>query len=44
MLCYLLPVMGLVSLREYDGPEPWPGLTDADNVPIWQTAIVAGAQ
>ena len=44
MLRYLLPVMRLVSLREYVGPGPWPELTDADDVPIWQTAIVAGAQ
>ncbi len=44
MLRYLLPVMQLVSLREYVGPGPWPELTDADDVPIWQTAIVAGAQ
>jgi hypothetical protein len=44
MLRYLLPVMRLVSLREYVGPGPWSGLTDADDVPIWHTAIVAGAK
>jgi hypothetical protein len=44
MLRYLLPVMQLVSLREYVGPESWPELADADDVPIWQTAIVAHAQ
>jgi hypothetical protein len=44
MLRYFLPVMRLVSLRGYTGPGPWPELTDEDDVPIWQTAIVAGAQ
>jgi hypothetical protein len=44
MLRYLLPVMRLVSLREYAGPDPWSELTDENDVPIWQTAIVAGAQ
>jgi hypothetical protein len=44
MLRYLLPVMQLVSLRQYTGPGAWPELTDAEDVPIWQTAIVAGAQ
>lgn len=43
MLRYLLPVMRLVSLREYAGPGPWPELTDEDDVPIWRTAIVARA-
>jgi hypothetical protein len=36
--------MRLVSLRQYVGPEPWPELTDADDMPIWQTATVAGAR
>ena len=44
MLGYLLPVMRLVSLRDYVGPRPWPELTDQDDAPIWQTAIVSGAQ
>ena len=44
MIRYLIPVMRLVSLREYAGPDPWPELTDEDDVPIWRTAIVAGAQ
>lgn len=44
MLRYLLPVMRFVSLRDYAGPEPWPELSDADDVPIWQTAVLAGAQ
>jgi hypothetical protein len=43
MLRSLVPVMRLVSLREYVGPDPWPELTDQDDLPIWQTAIVAGA-
>lgn len=25
-------------------PVPWPELTDVDDEPIWQTAVVAGAQ
>ncbi len=44
MLRYLLPVMTLVSLRGYAGPSPWPELRDEEDVPIWQTAVVAGAQ
>ncbi|MBI4498980.1 MAG: PIN domain-containing protein [Chloroflexi bacterium] len=44
MLHYLLPVMRLVSLRAYTGSGPWPDLTDEDDAPIWQTAVVAGAQ
>jgi hypothetical protein len=44
MLRYLLPVMRFVSLRGYAGPAPWPGLPDLDDVPIWETAVVAGAQ
>src|SRR5919109_4671522 len=43
MLRYLLPVMRVVTLRGYTGPDPWPGLTDPNDVPIWQTAVVAGA-
>ena len=44
MLRYLLPVMTLVSLRGYAGPAPWPELRDEEDVPIWQTAVVARAQ
>jgi len=44
MLRYLLVVMRLVSLREYVGTGPWPELADVDDRPIWQTAVVAGAQ
>jgi hypothetical protein len=44
MLRYLLPVMHFVSLRGYAGPAPWPALPDPDDVPIWETAVVAGAQ
>jgi hypothetical protein len=44
MMRYLLPVMTLVSLRGYTGPEPWPGLRDKEDSPIWETAVVAQAQ
>lgn len=44
MMRRLLPVMRLFTLRGYTGPAPWPGLTDVNDYPIWQTAIVAGAQ
>ena len=44
MLRQLLPVMTLVSLRDYAGPEHWPGLQDAEDATIWQTAVLAGAQ
>jgi hypothetical protein len=44
MLRRLLPVMEFVTLRDYAGPDPWLGLTDDDDVPIWQTAVLAGAQ
>jgi hypothetical protein len=43
MLRFLLPVMRVVSLRGYAGRGPWPELTDNDDVPIWQTAVAAGA-
>jgi hypothetical protein len=44
MLRRLLPVMEFVTLRDYAGPDPWPRLTDDDDVPIWQAAVLAGAQ
>jgi hypothetical protein len=44
MMRYLLPVMRLVTLRGYSGPDPWPGLTDQDARPIWQTAVAAGTR
>ncbi len=44
MLRYLLPVMTHVSLRDYAGPPPWPGLRDQNDAPIWETAVVARAQ
>jgi hypothetical protein len=44
MLRRLLLVMRLVSLRDYAGPGPWPDLTDPNDVPVWQTAVLAGAQ
>jgi hypothetical protein len=37
-------VMHLVSLRDYAGPPPWPELSDPDDEPIWQTAVIAQAQ
>ena len=43
MLRFLLPVMRLVTLKEYAGPDPWPGLTDRNDVPIWQTAVISQA-
>lgn len=36
--------MRFVSIREYGGPGPWTELADADDEPIWQTAVLAGAQ
>lgn len=44
MMRRLIPVMHLVSLRGYSGPGPWPELTDVNDEPIWQTAVIAGAQ
>jgi len=44
MMRYLIPVMILVSLRGYAGPEPWPQLPDPDDAPLWETAVVAGAR
>lgn len=44
MLRHLLVVMRLVSVRDFSGPGAWPELTDVDDEPIWQTAVVAHAQ
>jgi hypothetical protein len=44
MMRHLLPVMRLVTLRDYRGTAAWPGLTDPNDTPIWQTAIISGAQ
>jgi hypothetical protein len=44
MLRRWLPLMRLVTLRGYSGPAPWPELRDPDDAPIWETAVVAGAQ
>lgn len=44
MLRRLLQVMHFVSLSGTVGATPWPGLRDAEDVPIWTTAVVAGAQ
>ena len=44
MLRRLLSVMTFVSLRDYAGPLPWPGLTDENDIPIWQTATLSQAQ
>jgi hypothetical protein len=43
MLRHLLPVMRLVSQREFVGLPPWPELRDPDDIPIWDTAVAAGA-
>ncbi len=44
MLRRFLTVMRLVSIRDFVGPAPWPGLKDANDEPIWATAVVAGTQ
>ena len=44
MLRYLVPVMKLVSIRDVVGPVAWPELKDAEDAPVWATAVVAGAQ
>jgi hypothetical protein len=44
MLEQLLAVMTLVSLRGHAGIGAWPELRDEDDLPIWQTAVVAHAQ
>jgi hypothetical protein len=44
MLRHLLVVMRLVSLRDFTGLPAWPGLRDSEDVPIWETAVVARAQ
>jgi hypothetical protein len=43
MLRRLIPVMGLVSIRDFEGPSPWPGLKDREDEPIWTTAVLARA-
>jgi hypothetical protein len=43
MLRQLLPAMTLVSLQGYAGSEPWAGLRDEEDTPIWQTAVLAQA-
>jgi predicted nucleic acid-binding protein len=44
MLRRLLSVMNLVSIREFIGRDPWPGLRDENDAPIWATAVAAQAQ
>jgi hypothetical protein len=44
MLRYFVPVMELVTLRDYAGPAPWPELSDPDDTPIWQTAVLGNAR
>ena len=34
----------MASLHGYHGPDPWPGLVDPDDIPIWDTATAAGAR
>jgi len=40
----LIAVMRLLSIREFVGPAPWPGLKDTDDEPIWATAVIAKAR
>jgi len=44
MLRRLLAVMTLVSLHEATAATPWPQLRDGADAPVWQTAVVSGAQ
>jgi hypothetical protein len=44
MLRYFVPVMELVTLRGYAGSAPWPALSDPDDAPVWQTAVLGGAR
>ena len=44
MMRHLLQVMELVTVRGYTGPPPWPELTDPDDAPVWQTAIIGRAR
>jgi hypothetical protein len=44
MMRRLLQVMRLHTLSGYAGPASWPELTDANDEPVWQTAVVAGAR
>jgi hypothetical protein len=41
MLRYLVPVMKLVSIRDVVGPVAWPELKDAEDAPVWATAVAA---
>jgi hypothetical protein len=43
MLHYLLPVMRLVTISGFVGTAPWTALKVRDDVPIWDTAVAAGA-
>ncbi len=44
MMRRLLSVMVMVSLRNETWVSPWHGLRDRDDVPVWQTAVAAGAR
>lgn len=43
MMRYLISVMTLVSLRGHAVPAPWVQLSDPNDVPVWDTAVAAGA-
>ncbi len=42
LLRLLIPRLELVTLHQAD-VEPWPGLRDSDDVPIWATAVLGHA-
>lgn len=44
MLRRPISVMSLISIREFHGEPPWPTIRDPDDIPIWETAVVAGAR
>lgn len=45
MMWYLLPVVTTVPLGGRRAlPPPWPGLPDLNDVPVWATAKLAGAE
>jgi hypothetical protein len=44
MLRFLLPVVRMASLHGFSGPPAWPELRDPNDLPVWHTAVTAGAQ
>jgi predicted nucleic acid-binding protein len=43
MMRYLLPAMRHASLHGYSGPDSWPSMRDANDVPVWDTATAVDA-